>query len=68
MAEGRSKLCVSVQVQTLSDYIPISEHTAKKLRGEVHVVEVVAHVVPVRLDLTIGDLHVGGDRGLLRPV
>jgi hypothetical protein len=54
-------------MQTTSKDIPISEHTTEKLRSEVHIVKVVAHVIPVRLDLTIGDLHVGGDRGLFRP-
>lgn len=67
MAEGRSKLCMLARLQTTIEDIPISEHTTEKLRGEVHIVEVVAHVIPVRLDLTIGDLHVGGDRGLLGP-
>ena len=67
MAEGRSKLCMLARLQTTIEDIPISEHTTEKLRGEVHIVEVVAHVIPVRLDLTIGDLHVGGDRGLFRP-
>jgi len=54
-------------MQTTSKDIPISERPTEKLRSEVHIVKVVAHVIPVRLDLTIGDLHVGGDRGLFRP-
>ena len=55
------------RLQTRFVDILLGEETSEKLRGEVHIVEVVAHVIPVRLDLTIGDLHVGGDRGLFRP-
>lgn len=37
--------------------------------GEPHVVEVVVHLIPVRLDLAVGDLDVRGrSLGLLGPV
>lgn len=57
MAEGRSKL--------VRYDVPVSEDTTEEVRRKAHVVEVVVHLVPVRLNLTVGELNIAGDGGIL---